>query len=120
MAMSLYALTTYIGSFLLFQVEPLIGRYILPWYGGGPAVWTTCMLFFQVVLLAGYGYAHLATMLERKSQGNLHLVLLLAALLFLPIAPSPDHWKPAPDDAPVLKILLLLLANIGVPDPAIT
>jgi hypothetical protein len=113
--MAVYALTVFLSSFLLFQVQPLIGRYILPWYGGSPAVWTTCMLFFQVVLLAGYGYAHLATNLKWKSQRYLHLVLLLAALLFLPIAPSPDLWKPAPDDAPVLKILLLLLANIGVP-----
>src|SRR6185369_9809243 len=115
MAMSLYALTTYIGSFLLFQVEPLIGRYILPWYGGGPAVWTTCLLFFQIVLLAGYGYAHLATLLERRKQGYLHLALLLAALLFLPIAPAPELWKPTAGDNPALKILLLLLSNVGAP-----
>ena len=115
MAMALYALTIFTGSFLLFQVEPLIGRYILPWYGGGPAVWTTCMLFFQVVLLAGYGYAHLATRLGRRKQGYLHLALLLAALPFLPIAPSPELWKPAPGDDPALKILLLLLANVGLP-----
>ena len=113
--MAAYALTTFLGSFLLFQLQPLIGRYILPWYGGSPAVWTTCMLFFQVVLLAGYGYAHLVAMLDRRKQGYLHLGLLLVALLFLPIAPSPDLWKPSPDDEPVLKILLLLLANIGVP-----
>lgn len=113
--MAVYAVTIFLSSFLLFQVQPLIGRYILPWYGGSPAVWTTCMLFFQVVLLAGYGYAHVATLLDRRKQGYLHLGLLLAALLFLPIAPSPDLWKPSPDDAPVAKILLLLLANIGVP-----
>jgi hypothetical protein len=113
--MALYALTIFIGSFLLFQVEPLIGRYILPWYGGGPAVWTTCMLFFQVALLAGYAYAHLATLLERNKQVYLHLGLLLTALLFLPIAPSPEFWKPAPDANPALKILLLLTANVGAP-----
>jgi hypothetical protein len=110
-----YALTIFLSSFLLFQVQPLIGRYILPWYGGSPAVWTTCMLFFQVALLGGYGYAHLATLLARKKQGWLHLGLLAAALLFLPLAPSPNIWKPAPEDAPVLKILLLLLVNIGMP-----
>src|SRR5690349_12597664 len=108
MAFALYALTIFLGSFLLFQVEPLIGRYILPWYGGGPAVWTTCLLFFQVVLLAGYGYAHLATLLKRRQQGYLHLALLAAALLALPIAPAPEPWKPAPGENPALKILLLL------------
>ncbi|KAA0891325.1 fused MFS/spermidine synthase [Oryzomonas rubra] len=113
--MPVYALTIFLSSFLLFQVQPLIGRYILPWYGGGPAVWTTCMLFFQVVLLAGYGYAHVATLLDRWKQGWLHLALLLCALMFLPIAPSPDYWKLRPDDNPALKILLLLLANVGAP-----
>lgn len=113
--MAAYALTIFLGSFLLFQIQPLIGKYILPWYGGSPAVWTTCMLFFQVVLLAGYGYAHLATRAGRIRQGYLHLGMLLAALPFLPITPSAELWKPAPGDAPVAKILLLLLANIGMP-----
>src|SRR5687768_5140731 len=54
-----FAAATFLGAFLLFLVQPLIARYILPWFGGGPGVWTTCMLFFQAVLLAGYGYAHL-------------------------------------------------------------
>jgi len=53
-----YALTIFLGAFLLFQIQPLIGKYILPWFGGAPAVWTTCMLFFQLLLLAGYLYAH--------------------------------------------------------------
>ncbi|MCM2358638.1 MAG: fused MFS/spermidine synthase [Geobacteraceae bacterium] len=113
--MAAYALTIFLGSFLLFQIQPLIGKYILPWYGGSPAVWTTCMLFFQVVLLAGYGYAHLATLAGRTRQGYLHLGMLLAALPFLPITPSAELWKPAPGDAPVAKILLLLMANIGMP-----
>ena len=56
--MTAYALTIFTGAFLLFQVQPLIGKYILPWFGGGPGVWTTCMLFFQVLLLGGYAYAH--------------------------------------------------------------
>ncbi len=64
--MALYALTIFFSSFLLFQVEPLIGKYILPRCGRSPAVWTTCMLFFQVVLLAGYAYAHLATLADRN------------------------------------------------------
>ena len=54
-----YAITIFIGAFLLFQVEPLLARYILPWFGGTPAVWITCMLFFQLLLVAGYAYSHL-------------------------------------------------------------
>ncbi len=56
--MTLYTLTIFLSAFLLFQVQPLIAKHILPWYGGGPGVWTTCMLFFQVFLLLGYAYAH--------------------------------------------------------------
>ena len=55
-----YAFTIFLGAFLLFQIQPLIAKYILPWFGGGPAVWTTAMLFFQVFLLGGYAYAHLS------------------------------------------------------------
>ena len=66
--MAAYALTVFLSSFLLFQVQPIIGKYILPWFGGSPAVWTTCMLFFQVALLAGYGYAHLASRMEGRRQ----------------------------------------------------
>ena len=111
----LYAVTILLGSFLLFQVQPLIGRYILPWFGGSPAVWTTCMLFFQVALLAGYGYAHGVTAASRRRQGYLHLALLVVALLFLPIAPDPERWKPLSGQEPAPQILLLLLATIGIP-----
>ena len=113
--MAAYALTVFLSSFLLFQVQPLIGKYILPWFGGSPAVWTTCMLFFQVALLAGYGYAHLASRMEGRRQGYLHAALLVVALFFLPITPSADFWKPSAGESPVARILLLLLTNIGVP-----
>ena len=113
--MAIYALTIFISSFLLFQVEPIIAKYILPWFGGGPAVWTTCMLFFQVVLLCGYFYAHFTTLAGRARQGYIHIATLLCAVPFLPISPSPEIWKPGPEDAPIGKILLLLLANIGMP-----
>src|SRR5437588_13061781 len=84
-----FALTIFTGAFMLFQVQPLIGKYILPWFGGGPGVWTTCMLFFQLVLLAGYAYAHLASRCFRpRTQAIAHIVLLLAALAGLPIVPS--------------------------------
>ena len=75
--MAAYALTIFTGAFLLFQVQPLIGKYILPWFGGGPGVWTTCMLFFQVLLLGGYAYAHFTTRwLKPRAQAVVHLVLL--------------------------------------------
>jgi hypothetical protein len=112
----IYAATIFLSSFLLFLVQPLIARLILPWFGGSAAVWTTCMLFFQALLLAGYGYAHL---LENKlPQGRLqplvHTALLAAAVAMLPIAPS-EAWKPAGDDEPISRILLLLAASVGLP-----
>src|SRR3954471_21507147 len=76
-----YALTIFTGAFLLFQVQPLIGKYILPWFGGGPGVWTTCMLFFQVLLLGGYAYAHFSSKwLKPRVQIMVHLALLAAAV----------------------------------------
>ena len=112
----IYAATIFLSSFLLFLVQPLIARLILPWFGGSAAVWTTCMLFFQVLLLAGYGYAHL---LESKAPPGkarpvVHTLLLLAAVALLPIAPS-EAWKPAGEDEPVSRILLLLTATVGLP-----
>ena len=75
--------------FLLFQVQPLISRFILPWFGGGPAVWTTCLLFFQTVLFAGYAYAHASEhYLRPRARTVVHLTLIVAALLTLPITPS--------------------------------
>lgn len=110
-----FALTIFSGAFLLFQVQPLIGKFILPWFGGGPGVWTTCMLFFQTVLLGGYAYAHLSTRLLRpKNQAVLHLVLLIGAALLLPITPA-DTWKPVDGSNPTLRILLLLSATLGLP-----
>ena len=92
--MPVFALTIFIGAFLLFQVQPLIGKYILPWFGGGPGVWTTCLLFFQMLLLAGYAYAHfISGRFPPRRQAILHLALLGVALALLPIIPA-DAWKP--------------------------
>src|ERR1039458_4556827 len=114
-AVAIYALTIFTGAFLLFQVQPLIGKYILPWFGGGPGVWTTSMLFFQVLLLGGYAYAHcISRWLKPRSQVVVHLVLLAAALTVLPITPS-DAWKPGGQGNPVLEILLLLAVSLGLP-----
>ena len=110
-----YAGTIFLSSFLLFLVQPLIARLILPWFGGSAAVWTTCMLFFQALLLAGYAYAHwLAKLSSKKREAGIHTILLLTAVLALPITPS-DAWKPAGDDEPVSRILLLLGASVGLP-----
>ncbi len=110
-----YALTIFIGAFLLFQVQPLIGKYILPWFGGGPGVWTTCMVFFQVVLLGGYAYAHLTSRyLRPRSQAVLHLTLLLGALALAHITPG-DAWKPHGDGNPTVEILALLTVCLGLP-----
>src|SRR5215217_5901642 len=88
-SMPAFALTIFAGAFLLFQVQPLIGKYILPWFGGSPGVWTTCMLFFQMLLLGGYAYAHIISRkLKPRTQAVVHLVLLAAALTTLPVTPA--------------------------------
>jgi spermidine synthase/MFS family permease len=112
----LHAATIFVSSFLLFLVQPLIARVILPCFGGSAAVWTTCMLFFQVLLLAGYGYAHWleGRFLRGKLRAVIHLVLLAAAVALLPIAPA-ETWKPAGTEDPALRILLLLGATVGLP-----
>jgi len=111
----LHAAIIFLSSFLLFLVQPLIARLILPWFGGSAAVWTTCMLFFQTVLLAGYGYAHfLNAKLPGKLQPLLHTILLALAVALLPIAPG-EAWKPAGGEEPVSRILLLLAASVGLP-----
>ena len=110
-----YAFAIFLSAFLLFQVQPIIARYILPWFGGTPAVWTTCMLFFQVFLLGGYAYAHLlATRLSPRYQALLHLSLVVCSLVFIPITPE-DTWKPDGNGNPMLSIVLLLLVTIGAP-----
>ena len=111
----LYAATIFLSAFLLFQVQPLIGKFILPWFGGSPAVWTTCMLVFQVLLFAGYAYAHVTSRyLRPREQVYLHLALLTLALAMLPITPDPS-WKPTSGDWPALKIILLTASSVGLP-----
>ena len=106
--------TILLSAFLLFQVQPIISKYILPWFGGGPGVWTTCMVFFQLVLFAGYAYAHLLTKLPERGQVLLHCALIVGAICTLPIEPS-DAWKPSGDADPIRAILLLLAVKVGLP-----
>ena len=111
----LFAATVFASAFLLFQVQPLISKFILPWFGGTPAVWSTCMLFFQVILFFGYVYAHATTrFLSAPHQAVLHIGLLVVAASLLPITPS-DSWKPTADAQPILQIVKLLAACVGLP-----
>lgn len=112
---ALVAVVTLLGAFLLFQVQPLFGRAILPWFGGSPAVWTTCMLFFQLLLVAGYAYADRVVRLRPAwMQMAVHSALLLACLPLLPIGPS-AAWKPVDGEWPMPRIMLLLAACVGLP-----
>lgn len=111
----LFAGTIFGSAFLLFLVQPLMAKQILPWFGGSAAVWTLCMVFFQVVLLAGYAYADWSIRrLAPRGQALLHGALLLASLATLPILADP-RWKPGADSDPTLAILGLLVATIGLP-----
>jgi hypothetical protein len=111
-----------LSAFLLFLVEPLIGKTLLPWFGGAPAVWTTAMLFFQVLLTGGYAYAAWLSQASHR-RGVLHLLLLGLSLILLlglglawrsPITPS-TALKPSGTIPPMLDIFLLLAISIGLP-----
>ena len=108
-------LSIFLGASLLFAIEPMIAKMILPWFGGSAQVWIVCLLFFQVVLLAGYLYAHLlVTRLNALWQLRVHLSLLSISLLFLPVVPA-DRWKPIGTEEPLPLILGVLAATIGMP-----
>jgi branched-subunit amino acid ABC-type transport system permease component len=100
----LYAVAIFLGAFLLFLVQPIIAKQILPWFGGSAAVWATCMVFFQMTLLVGYAYADLTTRkLAPRRQAMLHVALLGLSLLALPIMPDLS-WKPAGGENPSWRI----------------
>ena len=111
----LFATTVFVSAFLLFQIQPLISKAILPWFGGTPSVWTTCLLFFQTLLCGGYAYSHVLTAkLPTRWQAILHVMLLVVSLAFLHILPS-IAWKPVGVEAPTLRIAVLLLSTVGLP-----
>ena len=99
----IYAATIFTSAFLLFQIQPMVSKAILPWFGGTPAVWTTCLLFFQTVLFAGYAYAHFTTTrLPRPGQALLHAFLIVVALAFTARAAGcrlATQWRRRPDAA---------------------
>ena len=113
--MILYASAIFLGAFLLFLVQPIIAKQILPWFGGSAAVWATCMVFFQMTLLVGYAYADFTTRkLTPRRQVILHVILLVLSLAVLPITPD-AAWKPVGDENPSWRILGLLTLTIGLP-----
>src|SRR5882762_1047684 len=119
-----FGLAIFTSAFLLFQVQLILGKFLLPWFGGTSAVWTTCLLFFQVFLFAGYLYSHrISTSIGLNRQGPLHLVFLAITTVWIlsawyfwgsPFLPG-VQWKPVPGSAPVLGILKLLLLGVGLP-----
>ena len=111
----LLTICIFTSSFLLFLIQPIIAKQIMPWFGGTSAVWTACIMFFQVVLLLGYVYADLVTrFLKPRTIAVVHIALVFAATYFLPIIPN-DALKPDPASLPVTEILVLLIATIGMP-----
>jgi hypothetical protein len=111
----LYGATSFLGAALLFLVEPMLAKLVLPSFGGSPMVWNTCTLFFQVLLLAGYAYVHVSTRrLGARRQPWLHLGLLVLPLAALPVA-LPDDTAPGPDTEPTLWLLRVLLLAAGLP-----
>ena len=111
----LYGCVIFFSAFLLFQIQPIMGKLILPWFGGSAAVWSTCMVFFQVLLLLGYSYAHVTTRyLKPRPQAVLHVALLAASVFLLPITVD-AAWKPLNVDDPTLLIIGLMATAIGLP-----
>ena len=113
---ALFALTIFLSAYLLFQVQPLISKFILPWFGGSPTVWTAAMLFFQTVLFGGYVYAHVITRhCPPPVQGKVHLALLAVAALLAWLVLPGESFKPTGDEDPIGRILLLLGVSVGIP-----
>ena len=111
----LYAVAIFTSAFLLFQIQPLISKCLLPWFGGSPAVWTTCLLFFQTVLFAGYAYAHWSNnRLPPRQQAIVHVAVLLFALILMRVLPG-ENWQPTGAERPIPQILLILTTCIGLP-----
>lgn len=111
----LFSSAVFAGAFLLFLVQPLVAKRILPWFGGGPGVWMVCLMFYQITLFLGYLYAHgLVRFLSRRLQLATHAFVLVAALVLLPVLPS-EIWRPDPSRDPSMGIMVLLLFNVFAP-----
>lgn len=117
-----FAISIFLSAFLSFQVQPMIGKFILPWFGGTPAVWSTTMLFFQVFLTGGYAYAY--WLVKQKQQGWIHVGLLAVTVALLtvlglgwssPVTPSADWRPPVGLEMPIPYLFLLLTVSVGLP-----
>ena len=110
-----FAISIFLSAFLLFQVQPLIAKFILPWFGGTPSVWMVCLLFFQTLLVVGYLYSHaIAHWLQPKAQVICHISLLISSVFLLPIIPD-SSWKPTGSDHETARIVCILLLCVGGP-----
>jgi len=118
-----FGVTIFLSSYLLFAVQPILGRYVLPWFGGTSTVWTTCMLVYQMLLLMGYLYAYAAIKISIKKQSTLHILILAASAILLlsriysgetPVSPA-GQWKPIDASLPAWRIGTILVACIGLP-----
>ena len=115
MLVPLYAAALFLGSLLLFGIQPMVTKMVLPKLGGSPAVWNTAQVFFQAALLAGYLYAHVITrFLEKRARLGVHIALLIGAFFLLPIGISPD-WAPPLQGSPIPSLLAVLALSIGLP-----
>jgi hypothetical protein len=113
--MLIFATTVFLSAFLLFQIQPIVAKMILPWFGGSSSVWSTCIVFFQTVLLLGYGYVHwLHEKVAPNRQSLVHGVLLILSLATLPVA-ADASWKGTTLDNPSIAVLAVLAAACGVP-----
>lgn len=111
----LFVVAILTSAFLIFLVQPMVGKRILPWFGGSPGVWTLCLAFYQTTLFLGYAYAHLLIRFATpKSQLVIHSVLVAAAFAVLPVLPG-NLWQPAGGDNPSVDILVMLAANVALP-----
>jgi spermidine synthase len=120
---AVFALAIFLSAFLLFQIQLMYAKFLLPWFGGTSAVWGTCLVYFQTLLLAGYAYAHAIARWPLRRQAVLHLTLLVAAVVAVLAHPLVGfdwifpglRWEPLPDASPIAGILLRLTIGIGVP-----
>jgi hypothetical protein len=111
----LFALSIFASAFLLFVVQPMVGKHILPWFGGAPGVWMLCLSFYQTTLFLGYAYAHLLLRtVAPRWQPVVHALVFAGALAVLPVLPG-EGWKPDPGVAPSMRILAMLIANVALP-----
>jgi multisubunit Na+/H+ antiporter MnhG subunit len=113
--LALFMPPLFLSALLMFWSQPLVGKMILPLLGGTPMVWTTCMVFFQALLLAGYGYAHFSLKLGMRRQAMLHITLLAVSLIALPIGFDAQRWEPPTSDNPMGWLFLLLAVSAAAP-----